>query len=286
MIITKNIEIIINPANMQHFKNLGYENLKRGSKLTIPVEHLNNGSHSVVKVKCDVCGAEKDLTYRFYLKNIKKYNTYTCSSKCGQEKVKKTCFEKYGDENYNNLEKNKETCLKRYGVENPSQHKEFQIKRKETMIERYGVDYYVLSEDFLEKSENTSMKNYGTFHPMSSDKMKTIKKEYYINNGFIVETDEFQLYKNKVYNLTKKVKNELLNSWDGYDYYDNEYIKDNFNLNGGHREYPTIDHKYPISEGFKNNIPAEELANINNLCFTKRSINSKKYNRLDFENLF
>jgi hypothetical protein len=54
MIITKNIEIIINPANMQHFKNLGYENLKRGSKLTIPVEHLNNGSHSVVKVKCDV----------------------------------------------------------------------------------------------------------------------------------------------------------------------------------------------------------------------------------------
>jgi hypothetical protein len=47
---------------------------------------------------------------------------------------------------------------------------------------------------------------------MSYDKMKTIKK-YYINNGVIVETDEFQLYKNKVYSLTKKVKNELLNSW-------------------------------------------------------------------------
>jgi len=282
MIITKEIEITLNPANIQHFKNLGYENLKRGNKLTITVEHLNNGSHSIVRVKCDVCGTEKELTYRFYVKSMKKYGTYACSSKCGQDKVKKTCLEKYGDKNYRNEDKYKETCFKKYGVENVSQLKEIQVKRKETMVERYGVEYYVLSEDFLEKYEQTSLINYGTIHPMSSDKMKDIMKEYYINNGFIVETDEFQLYKNKVYNLTKKVKNELLNSWDGYDYYDYEYIKDNFNLNGGHREYPTIDHKYTISEGFKNNIPAEELANINNLCFTKRSIISKKYNRLDF----
>jgi len=280
MILTKEIEIIVNSANMKHFKSLGYENLKPGNKLTIPVEHLNNGSHSMVTVKCDVCDTEKELMYRFYFKNIKKHNTYTCSSKCGQEKVKKTYLEKYGDENYRNLEKHKETCLEKYEVENPSQVEKFKEKRKETMIERYGTEYYYQSEDFKEKYEQTSLINYGTIHPMSSDKMKDIMKEYHIKNGFIIETDDFQLYRNKVYNLTKKLKSELFSTWDGKDYYDNEYIKDNFNLPGTHKDYPTIDHKYPISEGFKNGIKEEEIAKISNLCFTKKFINSQKYNKL------
>lgn len=76
MILTEKIEIIINSANMKHFYSLGYENLKPGNKLTVPIKHLNKGSHSIVKIKCDICGNEKELTYRFYLKNIKKYNIY------------------------------------------------------------------------------------------------------------------------------------------------------------------------------------------------------------------
>ena len=70
MILTKEIEITINSANMRHFYSLGYKDLKPKNKLVIPIEHLNNGSHSIVKVKCDICGLEKDLTYRFYLKNF------------------------------------------------------------------------------------------------------------------------------------------------------------------------------------------------------------------------
>lgn len=31
---------------------------------------------------------------------------------------RQTCLEKYGNENYNNLEQNKQTCLDRYGVDN------------------------------------------------------------------------------------------------------------------------------------------------------------------------
>lgn len=116
--------------------------------------------------------------------------------------------------------------------------------------------------------------------------MKELKKQYFIKNGYNVETDEFELYKNKVYRLTKKIKKELTKLWNGLDYYDNEYIKDNFNLPYYNRNYPTIDHKIPIYEGFKNNISAEEIADISNLCFTKRYINSRKYIKTNLTFLF
>jgi hypothetical protein len=147
------------------------------------------------------------------------------------------------------------------------------------MIKNHGVEYYVLSKDFKDKSEKTSILNYGTTHPMMSDKMKEIKKEYYIKNGFNVNSDEFELYKIKVYRLTKKIKQDLLKMWDGFDYYDNEYIKNNFNLLYCDKNYPTIDHKISIFEGFKNNIDAEKIADLTNLCFTKRKINSKKHTK-------
>jgi hypothetical protein len=280
MILTEKVEITINSSNKKYFNSIGYENLKNKDKLIVPVNKLNKGSHAIVKVKCDICGHEKELCYRFYLKNSNNQNLYCCSEKCSRTKAKNTSVNKYGVEHFLNSDKFKATCLERYGSENPSQVKEFKEKRKNTMIERHNVEYYVLSENFPDKSEKTSLKNYGTPHPMMSIEMKERKKEYYIKNGFNITTDEFQLYKNKVYSLTKKVKKDLLKNWNGLDYYDNEYIKNNFNLPGSHRNYPTIDHKISIFEGFKNKIKAEDIANIDNLCFTKRYLNSKKYTKL------
>lgn len=84
-------------------------------------------------------------------------------------------------------------------------------------------------------------------------------------------------YKNKI---------ELFENWNGYDFYDNEYIKNNFNLNHFSNNYPTIDHKISIKYGFKNKIPPEKLAELNNLCFTKQIINKKKsfknYNEFNY----
>ena len=281
MIITKKVEIILNSANMKHFHNLGYNELKRNEKLIVPIEDLTKSSHAIIKVKCDICGHEKDLMYRFYSKNFNNQGFYCCSEKCSRIKANTTSVDKYGAENYRNTEKMEKTCLEKYGYDNPSQVEKFKEKRKNTMIERHGVEYYVLSKDFSEKSEITSIKNYGTTHPMMSDEMKEIKKEYFIKNGFNITTDEFELYKNIVYRLTKKNKKKLLELWNGLDYYDNEYIKDNFNLSGSHRNYPTVDHKISIFEGFKNKIEAEEIAKIENLCFTKRYINSRKYIKTD-----
>lgn len=145
------------------------------------------------------------------------------------------------------------------------------------MLENYGVEYYVLSEDFREKSEKTSFKNYGTLHPQMSDEMKKKQKEYYKSIGFNVLDNKYGLYKNEIYRLTKKVKKQLVKEWNGKDYYDGEYIKDNFNLPYYDGDYPTIDHKVSIFEGYKNNIDTETMSNISNLCLTKRRVNSKKY---------
>lgn len=60
------------------------------------------------------------------------------------------------------------------------------------------------------------------------------------------------------------------------DFYDGGYIKENLNLDATDRLYPTIDHKISVYHGFMNNIPPEEICDINNLCITKRSINCSK----------
>ena len=112
MLLTENVSIkIMNKSQYIHLKYLGY-NIEYKQTITIPIEHLSTGSTLKVKVKCDICGNEKELTYSKYIKNISKYNIYTCNEKCARIKNKKTCLEKYGNENYNNVNKMLETSIK------------------------------------------------------------------------------------------------------------------------------------------------------------------------------
>lgn len=280
MILTKNIDITINPSNFKHFKELGYLKIKKGSIINIPIVDLNCGSNYIINVKCDICGNEKKLSYRNYLKSFNNQNIYCCSSKCAKDKIENTNYNLYKTKYFSQTsifkENIKNTCLKKYNTTNPSKCIFFQDKRKNTMNINHGVDYYVLSKDFRTKSEITSMKNYGTPHPMMSDTIKQRRKDFLIKHGFNVDDSKFKLYKTKIYRLTKKVKSQLLNMWNGLDYYDNENIQNNFNLPYYHKNYPTIDHKISIFDGFKNNIDPLIIADISNLCLTKRYINSKK----------
>jgi len=93
----------------------------------------------------------------------------------------------------------------------------------------------------------------------------------------------FRIYKNEVRRLTRKSSKVLYENWDGKDYYDGEYIKCYINDSPISNGYPTIDHKRSVYYGFKNNIPASEIADISNLCITKRCINSAKRDMIDFE---
>ena len=75
----------------------------------------------------------------------------------------------------------------------------------------------------------------------------------------------------------------LYENWDGYDYYDGEYIKGNFSHSPLSSLYPTIDHKISTYFGFINNIEPEEISSLENLCITKKKINSQKRELTDYQ---
>ncbi len=97
------------------------------------------------------------------------------------EQTKKTKKEKYGDENYNNIEKSKQTCLKKYGVDNPCKS----IKIKEQICQTIMSKHY---DDLLEfcKKENIkflcSKEEYGGYHFSKIYKFQCLKCNYIFEN--------------------------------------------------------------------------------------------------------
>lgn len=98
-----------------------------------------------------------------------------------------------------------------------------------------------------------------------------------------ISNKDYKSYKNEVRRLSKKSIKKLYENWNGHDFYDNEYIRDYLNLPHIDNKYPSIDHKISIYHGFINDIPAEKIADISNLCITKRYINSTKRSLLESE---
>jgi hypothetical protein len=248
------------------------------------IENLTKGSHTKIKVSCDICGKIRDgLMFKEYIRNIKNGGYYSCKGRCSYAKSKDTCIEKYGVENPSQSDsvkdKMRKTSIIRYGVDNYRKTKECSDKIKETCLERYGVENVFQHDEFKIRYNNTCLEKYGVKWISQSDLWASKSKETKIKNGHQLTDDfknQFLIYSRKVEHLTKLNKKELFDKWNGLDYYDNEFIKDNFNLDPNDRNYPTIDHKISASYGFKNNIPIEEIVKIENLCFTKRFINSTK----------
>lgn len=239
--------------------------------------------------------------------NLKKYG-FDSHNKSIDVKNKKiqTCLKNYNVKNpsqSNIIKKQKiKTSLKNYGVEYPSQTKEIKEKTKMTNLMLYGYESPQQNKKIKEKIENTNLIRYGNRNPFQNEIIKEkikktnikkygcehykqsnfFKKQYiknYFNKYGILPNDKnlkFKQYRNVVKNLTLNNKKILIENWNGYDFYDGEYIKDNFNLKFYDKNYPTIDHKISVYYGFINNIPAEEISRIENLCITKKSLNSKK----------
>jgi len=169
MIIDKEIKLITSSKIKSKLKEIGI-NVEYNIEYILPIENLWLNSNYKINVKCDICGTEKMLSYNLYNKNIKKHNIYCCCNKCAWIKNKKTNLQKYGVENYNNIEKAKETNLKRYGVDNPFKSEEIREKCKETNLKRYGDEYY----NNKEKCKETNLKRYGVDNPFKSEEI--IKK--------------------------------------------------------------------------------------------------------------
>ena len=119
MILTKTINFKLNQFNSHHFKRIGYD-IEGKESIDVRIEDIGKSSKVKVRVKCDVCGFEKDLNYKKYNKNIKSHNIYACSNKCAVIKGEKTCLEKYGT---------------KYALQND----EIKNELKQYFVEKFGV---------------------------------------------------------------------------------------------------------------------------------------------------
>lgn len=250
MLKTKQVEIKLNAKTIKHYWKLGYKGTTN-EIITVKIEHLNVNSHYKVCAVCDNCNKEKLIPYKSYIKFSKKTSYYYCH-KCSM--IKKI-----------------QTCRSKFGVDYSLQSKKVREKIKNTCLLKYGHSCYLETEQYLKddlKKENIRKKNVKNGRWIAEDQIKP-----------------FLLYKRKCRTLTDKIRKQLFNNWDGFDFYDNEYIKNFLKLPYTHKHYPTIDHKISIYFGFKNNIPPFEIASLTNLCITKRFLNLNKRTKCYYETI-
>ncbi len=202
----------------------------------------------------------------------------------GAEKSKKTLMERYGVDSYF------KTDIMRERNREWMSSDEFKEKSRVVMLEKYGVESYAKTDEFkkrisdnkttiVEKIRKTFMEKYGKDWISQVDEIKEKVKRTLEKNGNRMTDEElsrWKVFRREVRNITSRNKKKLFENWDGYDYYDGEFIKGNFSYCSKNRMYPSIDHKISLFYGFENNMNPEEIGTIDNLCITKRYINSIK----------
>lgn len=269
MLKNEKIEVYISYRNYTHYIKLGYD-AKINQNLEILTIHLPSSSHVKVDVICEICKRPNNIIYHKYIENKKRHNFYGCKS-CSRQKAALTSIEKYGVDNYSKTDdwKNKveKTNIERFGFKTNLINPIYKEQIKNILIEKYGTEKHWNIRQKRKKFVMNEVVSDLTFQKVSYS-------ENLYENELIL--NEYHSYRSECRKLTKRNFKQLLESWDGKDYYDNEYIENNFNLEHNDPLYPTIDHKRSIYFGFVNKIDPVEISDLSNLCFTKRSINSRK----------
>jgi hypothetical protein len=271
------IKINISYRNITHYIKLGYKPVL-GQELEINISHLPSSSHVRIDVICSICESEGNIIYCKYIENKKRHGFYGCK-KCSRQKAALTSIEKYGVDNYSKTDEWKE-------------------KVEKTNVEKYGFKTNLLSPEHIENNKKILLQKYNTekFYEINRGKCKnkfklkddifnlmddiTLSEDLYDSS---LLNNDYLLYRNECRRFTKYNYNKLIEDWDGIDYYDNIDILNNFELDHNDPNYPTIDHKISVYYGFKNSIDPNIIGSIDNLCITKRSINSSKRHLLEEE---
>ena len=183
MLITKTVDVKWNKNNMEHYINKGYEFTNSGDVFAVRTEDLTCGSHSVITVRCDICGEVKQMEYRAYLKRTKDDGRYCCKNCCGP-KIRDALIQKYGGVGLQSKiikEKAQKTNLEKYGCETPFENKEVYEKIRKTQEDRYG-GIGMASDATRQKIEATNMKIRGVRNPSQSDEIKEKKAQTCFNN--------------------------------------------------------------------------------------------------------
>lgn len=111
----------------------------------------------------------KEKTIKTLEEHYGKGVKHNWSSKEVQNKCKQTCIELYGEDyEIKNRQKAKQTKLERYGDENYCNIE----KIKQTCLERYGVTSYTKTTEYWKKHNKTCLERYGTENPLSLNEVK------------------------------------------------------------------------------------------------------------------
>lgn len=195
-------------------------------------------------------------------------------------------------------ESKKKYSESKIGDKNPAKREDVKDKIRQTVLAKYVSDptykerirksviiKYELDPTYKERISSTWLSKIEN-EPEWSNRLSAPLIKYFKNNPCFIsfdELDDFMKYKSEVRSLTHYNKRILLKEWNGLDYYDGEYINENFNLLSNDKNYPTIDHKTSIVYGFKNGFDSAYIGSIDNLCVTKRKMNNKKYMQTEIE---
>jgi hypothetical protein len=264
--------------------------------INIFTNDLPKNSIFKVAVECDNCGCVKNIQYRNYLKGVEKYDKYYCN-RCCYKKSEMTYMEKnsikciFFDEEFINLNKktNKKKREIREIINNKSKSenkiKALELKKnkfieKSILVHKEKYDYSLVQYINNKTKVRIKCNVCDSIFFQSPSNHVNHKQNCSYCGGKYKDNSDFKIYRNSVRNETYKYKKILLDNWNGYDFYDSEFIKDNFSLNCYDNNYPSVDHKISIKFGFDNDMSVEKIGNIDNLCITKRIINIKKSSKI------
>jgi hypothetical protein len=275
MIKLDKIKVNISYRNITHYLKLGYNPILN-SELEINTNHLSKSSHVKIDVICSICNVENNLMYDKYIKNVERQGFYGCR-KCSRQKAAMTSLDKYGVDNYSKTDEWKKrvesTNIKKFGYKTNLISPKYKTNIENILINKYGTkDWWNI------KNVKTKLK------VISKDKIKMTKiiySEDLYDNAII--NSSYLLYRNECRRITESNIKTLMIDWDGLDYYTKDDISSNFNLDHNNPNYPTIDHKNSVYFGFINNIKSSEIGSLENLCITKRTINSSKRHICEIE---
>jgi len=165
MIISDSIEINWIRNNIKYYTNKGYVYCGINKLFSVRVDDLPIGSGQMIHVKCDICGNEKMIEYREYLRNKSHGNEFACSTTCTKVKREKTFLRNFGVVNGFQSEtikvKSRLTCMKNHGVEYSQQSKEIRKKTDSTNLKLYGFKAPAKNSIIKELSINRQIEKYG-----------------------------------------------------------------------------------------------------------------------------
>lgn len=204
-----------------------FDNIKEIAYLLKHKDNLEN-----LHIFCPICGKKNKFN------GYKKGHYSHCSTRCSSldknvlNKSKLTKLEKYGDENYHNIEQMKKTNLKKYGTQFSLSSEEIRQKIKNTNLKKYGVTSILKLKKVHDKGikkaatkasrnkvKNTCLQKYGVENVSKCEIIKNKKKETNLKKygvEWFAKSDKYKnLFKNKdfVKNFNNSRKNTCLNKY-------------------------------------------------------------------------